>query len=165
MIRRHHLAVGAVTRVVVAYPVDRWEAVPDIRSAARGLWGLHGLVEAQVSTREEPGPGTAQAGPIADVAFETADRMREALGSEAWERLLVAGGGGAPVVRAYAVATVPLDAPGGAQGHTTDVGLAAEEAQETADAEPISTQMELPLSRPRQPEGEGAEQNEGRADA
>jgi hypothetical protein len=143
-----------VIRVNVVFPTTDWPAVPRIRSAARGLSGLPGLVEVRVATREEPAPGAAPTGPIAEALFDTADEMREALEAEVWERLLGAAAGAAPVVQVYAIGGVVLAGGAGAGHATTDVGLAAEEAAEPAEAEPLSTQIELPLSRPAPPEGE-----------
>jgi hypothetical protein len=144
-----------VIRVSVVFPTTDWTALPQIRSAARGLSGVHGLIEVRVATREEPAPGAASTGPVAEVLFQTADQMREALEAEAWERLLGAAAGDAPIVRAYAVGGVVLAGGAGAGDPTTDVEVAAEEAAaEPGEAEPLSTQMHLPLSRPAPPEDE-----------
>jgi hypothetical protein len=145
-----------VIRVSVVFPATDWTAIPQIRSAARGLSGVPGLIEVRVATREEPAPGAAPIGPVAEVLFQTADEMREALGAGAWQRLLGAAAGDAPVVQAYALGGVVLAGGAGAGDATTDVEVAAEEAAEPGEAEPLSTQMHLPLSRPTPPEDEDA---------
>lgn len=143
-------------RVNVLFPATDWTAVPRIRSAARGLSGMPGLIEVRVATREEPAPGAAPTGPVAEVLFGTADEMREALEADAWERLLRAAAGDAPVVQAYAVGGVVLAGGAGSEDATTDVEVAADEAAAPGEAEPLSTQMHLPLSRPAPPEDEDA---------
>ena len=145
-------------RVNVVFPATDWAALPQIRSAARGLSGAPGLIEVRVATREEPAPGAARIGPVAEVLFGSGDEMREALGTAAWERLLGAAPGGAPVVQAYAVGGVALAGGGGAGDPTTDVNLADDESAER-EAEPLSTQMHLPLSRPAPPEDEDQDED------
>jgi hypothetical protein len=142
-----------VIRVNVVFPATAWTALPQIRSAARGLSGVPGLLEVRVATRAEPAPGAAPVGPVAEVLFATGDEMREGLGAAAWERLLGAAPAGAPVVQAYAVGGVALAGGAGVGDPTTDVDLADDEAAEP-EAEPLSTQMHLPLSRPVPPEDE-----------
>jgi len=148
-------------RVIVVFPAGDWPAVPQIRSAARALSGVPGLIEAWVATREEPAPGAAPTGPVAEISFATVEEMRDALAGEAWERLVRAGTGHAPTVRAYAAEGVLLGAGAGAGQHTTDVEVAADEAAEPGEAEPLSTQMHLPLSRPAPPEDEAADGGAG----
>jgi hypothetical protein len=149
-----------VIRVNVVFPTTDWESVLDIRTAARAMAGVPGLMEVRVATQEEPAPGATPTGPVAELAFETPDEMRDALAGEAWERL-VRSGSGPPVVHAYAVRGAVLGAGGGADHATTDVEVAAEEATEPREAEPLSTQMDLPLSRPPLPEDEAAEGSVG----
>lgn len=151
-------------RVTVVFPTADWTAVPQIRSAARGLSGMPGLIEVRVAAREEPAPGAAPTGPVAEVLFGTAEEMREALEADAWDRLLGAAAGEAPIVRAYAIGGVVLAGGAGAGDPTTDVEVAAEEAAaEPGEAEPLSTQMHLPLSRPAPPEDEDADEAGGPA--
>lgn len=144
-------------RVSVAFPPADWAALPRIRSAARGLSRLPGLMDVRLAVREEPIPGAAPAGPVAEIAFATAEDMRKALAAEGWERFVRSGGtGDAPSVRAYVVGEVVLGAGSGGGSRTTDIEVAAEEVMAPGEAEPLSTQMHLPLSRPAETEGGNA---------
>lgn len=139
-------------RVTVTFPPTAWAEVAAIRAAGRSLAGLPGLVEVMVATRDQEGAGIGPGGPVAELAFEDADGMGAAMAGEAWRLLLGAVPGAAPAVRAYTLRGVGLAGAAGGVRSVTDVELAADEAADVADAEPLSTQLHLPLSRPPQPD-------------